>query len=180
MKKVILLLATGLFLFSATGCKEKKSSEEIIVQKVVESKISNEPVRMQEYSQSTDVEWGGVTVKCNIKREPDESKTLVADERGQKFVDNKIVLVITKADSSVILERTFGKADFATFLNEQYKTGGLLEGIVFDKMVNDTLHFAASVSLPQTDEYIPLLIKVTKKGVVSISLDEMMDTNGEG
>lgn len=178
MKKIVILFSAGMFLL-ATGCKEKKASSEIIVKQVAEQKISDEPVKMQEYTQSTEVEWKGTTVNCEVVRMPDENKSLVEDERGQKHVDNKITLKITGADGKEFMNRTFGKGDFMAYLDEEYKQGGLLEGIVYDRVQGDTLLFAASVSLPQTDEYIPLVIYVLKNGQITISRDVLMDTYGE-
>ena len=37
---------------------------------------------------------------------------------------------------------------------------------------------AASVCLPQTDEYIPMVVTVSNLGDVGIKLDNQMDTNG--
>ena len=40
------------------------------------------------------------------------------------------------------------------------------------------LQFAASVCLPQTDEYVPLVVTVDNLGNVNIRLDTDLDTNG--
>ena len=53
-----------------------------------------------------------------------------------------------------------------------------MEGIVFDKIDGNNLVFAGSVSHPQTDEYIPLVVPVSNFGDVSIKRDELMDTTG--
>jgi hypothetical protein len=52
-----------------------------------------------------------------------------------------------------------------------------LEGLVFDKAEGDWLEFAASVSHPQTDEYIPLIVRLSRMGEISIKRDSQMDTN---
>jgi hypothetical protein len=57
---------------------------------------------------------------------------------------------------------------------------GILEGLVFDEVDDLQLEFAASVSLPQTDEYIPLEVKIDNMGNVKIERDSQMDTNGGG
>ena len=54
------------------------------------------------------------------------------------------------------------------------------EGFVFDKVDGNFLDFAASVCLPQTDEYIPLAVKIDNYGNLSIKRDTEMDTNGGG
>ena len=45
---------------------------------------------------------------------------------------------------------------------------------------NQQLSFAASVCLPQTDEFIPLEVKINSDGNLSIKRDSVMDTNGDG
>ena len=49
---------------------------------------------------------------------------------------------------------------------------------MFDEVDGSELEFAASVSLPQTDEYIPLEVKINNYGNVRIERDSQMDTNG--
>ena len=49
---------------------------------------------------------------------------------------------------------------------------------MFDEVDGNHLEFAASVSLPQTDEYIPLEVKIDNFGKVTIELDSEMDTSG--
>jgi len=102
----------------------------------------------------------------------------VEDEMGQKFVDNRITLRIIRSDGSVFFSRTFTKAAFDAQLDDDYRQTGILEGIVFDQVDGHNLVFAGSVSHPQTDEYIPLVITVSNFGDVSIKRDDQMDTSG--
>ena len=53
-----------------------------------------------------------------------------------------------------------------------------LLGIVFDKAEGDNLVFAASVGSPDrmSDEYVPLVLKISRFGDVRISKDTQMDT----
>ena len=44
-------------------------------------------------------------------------------------------------------------------------------------LIRCNLVFAGSVSHPQTDEYIPLVVTVSNFGDVSIKRDNQMDTN---
>ena len=50
---------------------------------------------------------------------------------------------------------------------------------MFDRVEGNYLIFAGSVSHPQTDEYIPLVITLSNFGDVDISRDTQMDTNGD-
>ena len=57
-----------------------------------------------------------------------------------------------------------------------------LLGIVFDKVEDGVLRFAASVGSPDkaSDEYIPLVLKISRSGSVSISKDTQFDTGNLG
>ena len=49
---------------------------------------------------------------------------------------------------------------------------------MFDKVDGPQLVFAASVSHPQTDEYIPMIVTVSNFGTVGIKPDTELDTSG--
>ena len=74
--------------------------------------------------------------------------------------------------------RVFTKSTFEAQLDDDYRQTGILEGIVFDQIDGNNLVFAGSVSHPQTDEYIPLVITVSNFGDVTLKRDDQMDTSG--
>lgn len=160
------------------GCKEKKQPIDIIAEKVEAPKPSG-PQRMQPYHDQRDVQWLGKTYHVEISREPDDSLAKVSDETGQQFVDNRISLTVRRADGSVAISKTFLKRTFESYIDQEYKRAGILEGFVFDEVDGNYLEFAASVSLPQTDEYIPLEVKIDNYGNLTIKRDSEMDTNGD-
>lgn len=170
------ILAVCIAVNCITGCGEKKKDDNIITTKK-EVKAPSAPMRMQEYVQEKEVEWLGGTYICEIRRCPDDSLKMVKDENGQKFVDNRISLKISRSDGSVFFNRTFTKTSFDSHLNDDYRSTGILEGFVFDKVENQTLVFAASVCHPQTDEYIPLVVTLSRMGEVNIARDTQMDTS---
>ena len=53
---------------------------------------------------------------------------------------------------------------------------------MYDQVVGKRLIFAASVGSPDkmSDEYMPLLLKISNLGSVEISKDNQLDTGGEG
>ena len=160
-----------------TGCKEKKQTQDIIAPRVEAVKPSG-PIRMQPYNDQRDVQWLGKTYKVEVNRLPNDSLPMVTDETGQKFIDNSISLVVRRADGSVAIQKTFTKAAFESYIDAGYRKAGILEGLVFDEVDDQQLKFAASVCLPQTDEYIPLSVKIDNFGKVRIARDSQMDTNG--
>ena len=160
-----------------TSCKQKKQTGDIIVRKT-EAPKPQAPIRMQDYTQVKDIEWLDRNYQVDIRRTADDSLRMVKDETGQKFVDNSIRLQVIRQDGSVFYSQTFTKADFNEYLDEDYRAKGILEGLVFDRVEGLQLVFAGSVSLPQTDEYIPLVITLSNFGDVAISRDTQMDTSG--
>ncbi len=176
MKRLYQILPLAALLL-LTGCSQKKKSDDIIATKpeVVKPQA---PIRMQEYKQTTDVAWLGKNYQVEVHRVADDSLKMVKDENGQKFVDNRISVKVMRSDGSVFFSRSFTKAAFESYLNNDYRQTGVLEGLVYDKVEGNNLFFAASVSHPQTDEYIPLVVSVSNFGEVGIRLDTDLDTNG--
>ena len=175
MKK-IQLLAALLMAVLAISCGKKKESKDIIVP-TVEVVKPKAPISMQPYSQQQEVAWLDKSYQVFINRVADDSLRMVQDETGQKFVDNRITLRVVRADGSVFFKKVFTKATFDAQLDDDYRQTGILEGLVFDKVDGNNLVFAGSVSHPQTDEYIPLVVTVSNFGNVTIKRDDQMDTN---
>ena len=170
-KIIIALIAVPLLLAS---CAKKKQSNDIIVQNV-ETPKPQAPIRMQDYRQTTDVQWLGKQYQVEVVRTASDSLAMVKDEIGQKFVDNRITLKVIRQDGTVFCTKTFTKAAFASCLDDDYRKTGILEGFVFDRAEGNQLFFAASVSHPQTDEYIPIVVTLSNFGEVGISRDDTIE-----
>ena len=159
------ILAIGLM----ASCAEKKKSNIIIAPKPV-AQVTNKPTQeMSGYEQSRDVEWLGNHYKVVVKREADQTN---------KYYDNKITIRILRSDGTEFFNHTFTKAAFESNLDKKTKSTGALLGIVFDKAEGNNLCFAASVGSPDitSDEYLPLVLKISRMGAVSISNDQVLDT----
>ena len=177
MKKQLTIVAiVGLAVLA--GCKEKKQTQDIIAPRVEEAKPAG-PIRMQPYNDQREIQWLGKIYKVEISRTPSDSLPKVKDETGQQFVDNRISLVVRRSDGSVAISKSFTKATFDAYIDARYRKEGILEGLVFDEVDEQNLDFAASVCLPQTDEYIPLEVTIDNYGNVKIERDSQMDTNGD-
>lgn len=172
--KLMTLLIAGIL---ATSCGQKKKSDDIIVKRAETPKPTG-PIRMQEYMQTKDIQWLKKDYQVEVRRVADDSLRMVKDEDGQEFVDNRITIRVLRSDGSVFFNQTFTKATFEKYLNDDYRQTGILEGLVFDKVDGLQLVFAASVSHPQTDEYIPLVVTVSNFGTVGIRPDDELDTSG--
>lgn len=177
MKKLLSLMALVGLAATLVACGGKKKSEDIIAPKVEKVKPAG-PVKMQEYKDTNYVKWvEGRYYHLTVLRQPCDTLPMVKDETGQKFVDNVFQMTVTRRDGSVFFNRKFTKSNFNKYINADFQNTGILEGIVFDKVDGDWLVFAASVAHPQTDEYIPLVIKLSRMGVLEISQDTQMDTD---
>ena len=160
------------------GCVKKKDTNNIITHK--EEKKRPKPIqKVGDFSQTRVVSWLGHNVKITTERLADKDLSLVQDENGNKYYDNKIILKIHRSDGSIFLERVFYKSDFSKFIDTSADKTTTLLGVVFDRINGDHLLFAASVGSPDnmSDEFIPLVLKVSKSGSLSIYKDTQMDTN---
>ena len=100
---------------------------------------------------------------------------MVKDETGQKYVDNVFRLTVSRKDGSVFFSRVFTKKALTQYLDDDFTKTGVFEGLVFDRAEGDCLFFGASVGHPQSDEYIPLVFKLSRMGDLSIKRDTQMD-----
>lgn len=177
MKRIIPLFFAALVVGGFTSCGEKKKSDVIIAPKPQAPK-PKKTQKMSEYEQARDVEWLGTTYKVVVKREADDSLPLAKGDDNTKYYDNKITVRILRKDGTEFFHRTFLKSDFAPYLDEHTKEEGALLGIVFVEASGDNLSFAASVGSPDitSDEYVPLKVKISRMGAVSIGTDTQLDT----
>ena len=109
-----------------------------------------------------------------VSRIPDESLPHVTNEMGDTYVDNKIVLHLTRGNETV-LNKTFTKNDFSSVVDAKFLSKSILEGIVYDKTTPQGIVYAASVCYPQTDLYMPLSITITADGKMSIRKVDMLE-----
>ena len=176
--KCIHTLSLALILLAVTACQEKKQSTVIIAPKPEAPKASG-PVEMQDMNAQNEVEWIGKTYKVVVSRKVDRELPMVEVEPGKKAYDNRINLRILRPDGTEFFNRDFTKSAFAGCLDETTKDSGVLLGIVLDRAEGDDLIFAASVGSPDvlSDEFIPMVLTVSRMGDVSIKRDTTMDTS---
>jgi len=168
------LMYSALFL-ALVSCGKKKESNIIIVRKPEAAK----PVvtqKMGDYARSQVVQWLGAPYKISVKFSADPSLPTVMDGE-QRYYDNQVTLVITRADGTEFYRKTFTKADFGSYLTADYQKDGALLGVVFERVDHDRLNFAVSVGSPDkvSDDYIPLLMKLDRTGGLTIVKDTRSD-----
>ena len=178
MKQIATLMMAGILAGTFVSCKEKQPSNDIIITKPVEKPKPKTTQKIGDYAQTIEMPWVGTTYKVAIERKADTTLPIVDDGEGNKYYDNKISVRIIRQDGSEYFNRTFSKQDFISYVDDIYKKNSALLGIVPDKAEGDYIVFAASVGSPDknSDEYVPLVLKVSRFGDVKISKDMQMDT----
>lgn len=179
MDRLLSFLLAGCAVCAFVSCGNGKKNNDIIAKKPIIVR-SNKVVKMGDYSQSRKVEWQGAEYTISVTLTADTSLPIVKDGT-QKYYDNKIELRVSRPEGGDLFKRTFTKADFAPYIGNEFSDDGALLGIVYDHTAGDCLYFAASVGSPDksSDEYLPLVVKLTKVGVISISKDTQLDTSGD-
>ncbi len=171
----LVVLSFSAILFS---CGEKSSTKEIIAKKPVAKKPAG-PASMQNSNSQMDAQWLDKTYQIQIDRHANTSLAIVEDEGGNSYYDNEITVKVIRPDGTTFYDKTFTKSDFSSIVPADYLEKSALVGIVFDKVEGDALQFAVSVGSPDalSDEYMPLLITLSRMGNISISKDSRLDND---
>lgn len=180
MKKTNYIFTVAMAAILLGACTEKKKSNIIIAKKSVAMENKGTQ-KMSNYEQSRDVEWLGSSYQVVVKRSSAADLPLVTLDDDMRYYDNKITVRILRKDGSEFFNHTFTKTDFTSFIDKHTQDTGALLGVVYVKAEGDNLYFAASVGSPDitSDEYVPLMLKVSRMGDVSISKDQVLDTDSE-
>ena len=178
MKKHLLALVTMSVAICLASCGGKKEKTDIIARKPIVVR-AKETRAMGDHRESRKVQWIGASYTVDTEFKADKSLPLISDGE-QKYYDNRATVKILRKDGTVFFNRTFSKADFINQIDASYKDGALL-GVVYDKCDSDNMYFAASVGSPDksSDEYVPLVVKISRFGDVSIKKDATLDTQSE-
>ncbi len=178
-------LMAALLAVALTGvlasCGEKKKKQDIIITHKIVAPAKATTQKMSDARQAQEVGWVGATYNVVVQRKSDSSLPVVQIDDHTKYYDNKITVSVLRSDGSEFFNRTFTKKDFESCLDKDTKEKGALLGIVFLEAEGDQLKFAASVGSPDiaSDEYVPMVLKISKMGKVSISEDTSLDTGGD-
>lgn len=176
MRNISIFITVAIAVFLTASCKEKKTTTDIITHKEAKKAPVN-PAKMQNYDHSETVEWLGKQYTVNISRRAENDSSLVQDDSGNKYHNNRINVRITRSDGSDFFDKTFTKDDFASVVSSDYRQKSTLLGIVVDHAEDNSLYLAASIGSPDalSDEYVPLIITVSRTGSVSVAKDNRPD-----
>ena len=159
------------------SCAEKKQSNVIIAPKPVKQQPSA-PVKMSEFKHADDVVWLEKTYKVEVHRFVADTLPKVKDEQGNEYYDNLVRVRVLRADGSEFFNRVFSKRSFSDYVDANTRDRGVLLGMVLDRAEGDNLYFGASVGSPDrlSDEYIPLILTISRMGDVGIKRDTQIDS----
>lgn len=176
MKKLIFLfVAVAMGLVCACSGKGNGQTGTHHPEIVLKDSVSVSRVQsMPESKKENSVVFKGVTYSSLIHRQPDADLPRVSDESGDSYMDNKINVRLS-SDSKVVFNRTFTKLDFNSVVSSDFLEKAVLEGVVFDKISNEGFVYAASVSYPQTDLYVPIAIVISLDGKMKIEKVDKME-----
>ena len=176
---ILSVLALGLFL---SGCKntpktDEELENELSIEDIVDADLSGEQ-RSQEQLMRDTVRVDGVLYTYEIHRVSSDELPQVRGDYSHNaiFFDNTASLRVMRGET-VIYSQTFTKNSFSNFIEPDMMKKSILEGLVFDHVIDGGIQFAAAVGYPQDEEmFVPLRIKVMTDGQVKIDKDPLTDT----
>ena len=174
MKKLIYLLGLTMLMVivACSGTAEKKQSDIRVLMQ--DSTDAHGLQRMTARKSEIDIKYKGKEYHSFISRTPNDSLPRVVSQMGNTYVDNQIVLRLTRGNER-IFSRTFTKKQFASLIGEDFMAKSILEGIAYDKTTPEGFVYAASICYPQTDLYVPVSITISTDGKISMKKDELLE-----
>lgn len=165
------LVCLSAMLPSCSG-KKQKQNDIIIADKYVPKK-PQEPIRLQPLSFQQELQWGGSSYVVKIERQPNDSLPLVKGAQGQEYVDNNVLLTVTRSDGSQFFSHLFTKQSFDACLDNTFRHQGILDGMAYDTIAPGNLRFGVNVAFPETDDmYMPIVLTLDRQGRYSIARDD--------
>ena len=180
-KQLISFLLMGVALLCCSACKKERKTNDIITKIAPKPKTPRNPQSLSDFKYEKKVQWMGSVYTIRIRRFADKSLETTTDEDGKKYYDNKVQLQILRQDGSSFYDKTFTKADFRAFTDNQYGLERALVGFMFDRAEGNKLFFGASVGSPDpnSDEYVPIDVTIDNQGRLHITDAVELDTGSD-
>lgn len=132
--------------------------------------------RMKDYHYSATIENGSEQYTYDITRKVDDTQPTIMTDEKIVYADNYINLKVKKGETD-ILNKTFTKALFKSYLDKEFYDMSILEGMAFNKTEEKNLCFVASVSHPDTDLFVLFSIKIAPDGSYVIDEEDNLEMN---
>lgn len=175
MRKISYFISLFALLFILAACAGKATQQDEKQALQIDS-VSNSGVQHMQVSHSEqDVKLKGKDYHLFIRRMPADSLPHVKNDMGDIYADNTIMLRITRNKGEKVFSKTFTKRDFSSVVPVNLLSQCILEGMVFDKTAPRGIVLAASISVPQTDLYVPVSITISPDGKMTMVKEEEME-----
>lgn len=148
---------------------DEQLEEELSIEDIVNENMSGD-IRQQNLDILDSAVVNGKVYRYEIHRISSDTLPTVRGDysRNAIFYDNIATLKVTQG-SKVLYSKTFTKKSFSNFVDAEMMRNSILEGFVFDHVIEGGLQFAAAVGYPQDDDmFVPVSIKVMADGSVKI------------
>lgn len=173
----MIVLTVSLIMLGVISCSPSNKSLEEQTDSLLyyDETMDNGIIRMNSIKYSDSIKTNTNCYLYQIERQPDSTLPNVKDQYSELvYLDNRIDVHILK-NGKEFFRHSFVKSDFKSFLDEGFMKYGILEGFVFDRTTGNSLRFATSVSFPQSDMYIPLIVTINNQGQYDIQRDNIME-----
>ena len=152
----MIVLTVSLIMLGVISCSPCNKSLEEQTDSLLyyDETMDNGIIRMNSIKYSDSIKTNTNCYLYQIERQPDSTLPNVKDQYSELvYLDNRIDVHILK-DGKEFFRHSFVKSDFKSFLDEG---------------------FATSVSFPQSDMYIPLIVTINNQGQYDIQRDNIME-----
>ena len=174
MRPALAIIALAASAMVLGACGEKKKGEEPVIAHYVPTE-PQPPIAMAADSQTVSVKWLDKTYNVKIVRTPRDT-VLVEDGDKQKYKDNACRLTIRRQDGSLFTEKHFLKSTFMSYIDEPFRSGGILSDLRFGEVKGQNLQFSVVIAMPEAadDLFVPLQLTVDRQGGIGITkIDDM-------
>lgn len=172
MKNLFLILLFSFSLIFLFSCVNKKTETQETVTPT--EQVVDEVQSVNVYDSTDSLMLGSHKVVYTITGRPDDELPTVVDEDGMKYKDNRFNLLIVK-DATTLFERSFTKADFKSFLSNNFQRYGIMDGLCFNHAEEGKLYFNTCVSYPDSDMSCPFILTIGSDGSYTITPDTTID-----
>lgn len=170
MKRPLIISATILAALAVSSCGEKKQTEDIIVDKIVE-KPQTEVKKVTKDAKHGSVKWiSGNSYNYSILYTSLDTVPAV-ENYGELYRDNAVNIIVNRSDGTEVCNKRITKSSFSGLLSSDMKTHGVLLNVVFDKADDNYLYFVASIGSPDetNDDFVNLAYIIDRYGDTKVA-----------
>ncbi len=173
--KTLFYLGVCMSVILLASCSSSKKNADKDIMVATHDSIGADSVQRMQVSESKiTISYKSKQYSSTVVRRPDLSLTVIQNDQGDRFADNRITLQLI-CEGRNLVNKTFTKESFSSLVDADFLKHAILEGLVYDKVTPQGIRYVASICYPQTDLYIPLSLTVSADGRISMAKEEMME-----